>query len=347
VKTAEHTRPLAARVRFARRGLAAARSAECILIGASALCLTLAAAAASGAALGAVDAWGVAIGCGALASGAWWLEHRRAPAQVARAIDRARALEGALITAWEVEARGDAVGRALGLRVLRRLTARDALRAVLPFTAPLLALPFAAAALLAVALDAGRDARGGAGLAPITGRLESQLAGAGAGEAADAAGVSTAERHELADLARRAEALERARANGDWTAEETLEELRDLGEAVERVRRALPARSALRRRLEQARGTLDTALAALGEGSGAPGGEDLRGEAGGAGTGAAAQGMMGGPPNPVEGPAAGPEVAAGGGGAGVVGGRWWPGEHDEIVERWVESRRRPGEREEP
>ena len=349
VKTAEAGAPLAARVHFARRGLAAARAGECILLGASALCLTLAATAASGATLAAGDAWLVAGLCAALASRAWWIEHRRAPAQVARAIDRARHLDGALLTAWEVEARGDAVGLALALRVTRRIGAREALRAVLPFTAPLLALPFAAAALLALALDVGRGAESDVRLAPITGRLQSQLTGAGAVEAGDAAGISTAERHLLADLARRAQALERAREAGDLSPEETLEELRSLGVAVDRARRDMPARSALRRKLEEARSTLDTALAALGQGRGetadAAGGSGEAGASGGVGTGALAQGMMEGPDRPVGGVTSPSGAGVAGPGAGITGGRWWSSEYGAIVERWVESRRRSDERE--
>lgn len=354
MKTAEPTTPVAARVRFAGRGLAVARTGECILLGATALCLTLAAAAASGATWGAADAWAVAVACGVLASRTWWLEHRRSPRQVARAIDRVRGLDGALVTAWEVESRGDAVGLALALRVTRRIGAREALSAVLPFTAPLLALPFAAAALLALALDEGRGGTSEARLAPITGRLESQLAGAGAGEAGEAAGISLAERHELADLARRAQALERARENGDWGERETLEELSSLSAAVERVRRELPARSSLRSKLEAARGTLDTALAALREGGDASAGV-LDGGAGGGGTGSPAAGTMSVEdsvtvPATMEDPGRANEravsaSAAGGGGAGVIGGRWWPWEHDAIVERWVESRRRRDESE--
>jgi len=344
-------RPVVARVRHAWRGLGAARAAEGALLGAGALFASQAALVASGGAPASVPAWTVAVLCALLAAASWWREHRLAPLDVARRVDRRRELAGALVTAYEVEQRGEisAVARALAAKVAARLSAREALRAVLPASAPLAAVPFLAGALLALALQARDDPRA-ASLEALAGRLNAQLAGAGApAGAAKAAGLTAEEQRALIDLAHGAAALERAARSDELAAGEKEEDLagrlRRLEADLEHLERRLPAGSELRRELERAAGTLDAALLALGEPRPAGPAADAGAAASGAGvdTGSGAelaragsQGRMSGRAKPPEGDATQAADGEPHPETGVAGARWWPAEDEAIVARWVE-----------
>lgn len=346
------------RVAFATRGLAGVRIFEALLVALAAYGVALTATLVSGGSLSGPAAWELAGVCALLAGATWAIEHKRAPAAVARALDDRLEEDGALFTAWELEADAQAspLGTLLARSVAARHTPRSLLRAILPATAPVLALPFLAATGLFLALEDARFEPREEDVTALTSRLEAELSDL---QAADRGAVpegaedlSREELNELAQLARDAARIEGGLRREGLEAADELDELQQ--RLVEAEARA-PVGSKLREQLQRASTTLDSALMALSpEGPEQPrGAEETSGEAppeassaapGGATPGSevahgGADGTMGGfqtPSIPAE------EVVASGHDApqaGVLSGPAWPAAYDGIVARWVEARR--------
>lgn len=228
---ADAARDLYGLVRSAVRFLVSIRVAECALIGVSVAGLTIAAGILSGdsSSSPALRAAG-ALGAVFAASG-WWLERRPDIASVVRRIDRREGWSGELVTAFEV-GRGVAAGRSaseigelLGRRVAAQVSLARCLRAAAPSSAALLALPFASAAVLFLAIEATRAAD-----TTDEGRVDARaLAAAGVEAVADS--LSSAAQHLR-------QASSRAVAAGPVASEEAREMLA-LATAAEDVRREL------------------------------------------------------------------------------------------------------------
>lgn len=111
------------------------------------------------------DADGAALRAAALtgfaaAALAWGRANRPAPAQLAARIDSALCMDGAFVTAWQVESRAAGSNSMLALLVRQTVDGlrwRDVRRAVLPPSLACVALPFAGAALLAGALQEAHE----------------------------------------------------------------------------------------------------------------------------------------------------------------------------------------------
>jgi hypothetical protein len=358
-------------VHHARRGLGAARAGEAALFGATALCLALAAAVRAGAGLGRVDAWVAAAACAACAGLAWWIEHRRTPAEIARRLDERLRHQGALVTAFEEEHRvapaGSAPASPLGAvliaHVLARLRRREALRALRPGLALPVAAPLAGAAVLALALQLARVEPPASPLAAVSGglvgRVEGTLRGVlGAGDAGD---VDLAVVGELRGAVGEARAL----ANAVAGVEAKKPAPPDLDARLAALDRKLADLATaergpdLRAEISAARSWLDALRRGLGaeppaadpEGAPEPGpagvdpgtADPAVASGGGDGTMSGSTSPAGGgdapsalPPDAGAG-AGGGELSAGGAAeTGAADGTWWPAAHDEIVRRWLE-----------
>jgi len=333
------------RVAYARRGLVSVRSLESLFVALALGATTLAAAVESGGALSSRGVWYVAAVNAALGGILWGREHWRSTREVARAIDGNLELHGELFTAWEVEGRERPtdIDRMLGRRVAGRLDARKMLRAALPSSAPLLALPFAAAALLFWSLESAREDRRAPDLESLVDSVERDLeALASAGfstesgsEAPEGSQLTHEERRRLADLARAAGALGKRAADGEVTPAEVDQLRKDLADFGSK----LPVGSASRRDFERAQETLESAALAHGDdGPGAAPGNsaDAAGATGSAGT--PGRGLAPGnedgrmvglesPPTQSEGPSE----------LGVLGAQTWPEGYEGIVRSWVEA----------
>jgi hypothetical protein len=259
-------------VRHARRGLAAARAGEAVLFGAAALGFGLAAAAWTGAGLERADAWAAAAVCALCAGAAWWGEHRRSAADVARALDRRLRHQGALVTAFEVEDRGvpgspgppGSLGRLLVVHVLERLRKREALHALRPGLALPVAAPLAGAAVLAGVLQAVAVEPPPRSVAVVTrglvGRLGDTLDAAFADESADLELVRAlrAAVAEARDLAAELRAAEEAGIAPPPDAARRLEELdRTLADLAGEAGGEPASAADLRAELAEARSWLD------------------------------------------------------------------------------------------
>lgn len=306
----------------------------------------------------------------AAAAGAWILERAPRRARHLRALDQRLAFEGALVTAVDrpsgaTRTRG-ALLEALSRRVLGATPARAWWRASLPATPLALVALIGGAAVLVAAREfapaarpiesAWGDARA---IAASAARDARRLAGA---ESAAAPGGAS----RTADLAQALESFANQRPEGDATkatAEAAAERLAEsarawLDSATAGAQGAHPAASRVDderaravdaverfvRVLDRARGGTGSGPGTAGVGT-SPGGAGTAGgrsgpEAGAALTSGLANGRMVPPrPNgsdPVAAPA--PPVPVGVE-RGASATRWWPAEHDAVVERWVASRR--------
>lgn len=343
------------RVRFASRGLASVRGVESVAVALAAGTGALAAAVCSGARLSDGGPWWAA-GVAALLAGATWaIEAHLGGGALAARIDRELELNGALLTAWEVEGearfaegRAGRLGELLARTVAERVPAKRMLRAVLPVSAPLFALPFAGAILLFLALESARHRPIEQDLGLLSRSVGDQLAGLAGAASGDtpegAEGLTPRELRELAGVAREAEGL----AREDLESGDALEELRErLGLLEER----LPAESELRERLEEAAETLDSALLALersrpdGEDEEGPGSSDSGEPAGGRDDGSGGRpgsGLASAAPDDTMGDSGSRTSArVGTGERGVLSGPAWSEAYESIVNRWVASLREP------
>jgi len=328
-------------VQQAGLGLLAVRVAESLLFGCAATMATLAAAVSTGVRPGLPGAWCVALLAGTAAGLAWWLEHRRERHGLARLLDRRLHHQGALLAAHDAEQRGrdTACARLLRRRVLDRLRAREAVRSILPPLAPPVIAPLLGAFLLAGAIERTRAAerlalpdpeRLAAGLSAQLGGIRAEAA-EGETEAVDPSAVRA-----LFGLEERARALQ-AGLEAGAPAPDLQAEIRALDRGLFEQAARLGAHPELEKELSAARAWLDGTRAALeaqlAEGAGAPGAGDRAGRPVAGGGGALSpipstdRSAPGGPR------ASTPEPAS------SATGTWWSGEHDPVVERWIESRR--------
>jgi hypothetical protein len=217
-------RALVQLVNAAQRVLASIRAAECALVGASAGCVTVAAAVLSGDEGASSGVRALAALVASLAALMWWLERRPETGAAARRIDRAEGRSGELVTAFELATRGASAARKseiadlLAARASSRLSMRRCMRAVLPSSIALLALPCAALAVLALSVEATHDEGPERAIESAAGSLAAEA------------------RHVRAAAARSA-----ARGAGGA---DTAAKLQALAEDAERGRRELLARSA-------------------------------------------------------------------------------------------------------
>lgn len=225
---ADPSRELAHLLAVAWRVVVSIRAAECAIVGASAGCVTIGAAVASGAAESSTEARAIAAVVALLAALMWWIERRPDVGAVARRIDRAERRAGELVTAFEIaahrthDARRTEVGDLLAARAASSLSLSRCLRAVAPSSVALLALPCAAVAVLALAIDFSHDG------VSHDGAVERDVASAAASLAAEAQHVRAAS----ARIAARGASAADAAA-----------EMRSLADDAERSRRDLLANS--------------------------------------------------------------------------------------------------------
>ena len=311
----------------------------------------LAAARFSGLELDRLDVWCVAL-LGAFACGvSWWLEHRTVEPEVARKLDRRLRHQGALVTAYELERRGDdaPITRLLIARVLHRLRRAEALRAMLPPLGVPVAAPFLGAALVAVALDSNRPEPPAPQIGTVgTGMAQQMDELRRAVVRTEGPYLDTAQK--VMELARDARMLER-NLNEAGRSEKPLAELRP---EIDRIDYELAALSPdvarqdeLFSKLAAVRNSLDALRQGLGElGGGGRRESDDAGPAGPAGPdggGSGEGGELTGPggDGTMSRPHAAPLPPAGGAGAlaeapsgapeaGSSGERWWPPRHDEV-----------------
>ncbi len=337
------------RVRYAHRGLASVRLLESCAVALAAATTALAAAVVSGASLERGGPWWAAALCALLTGATWGIELHLGGRALAARIDRALGQGGALLTAWEVEG-GASVGRIGGLlarSIAEKIPARRMLRAVLPVSAPLFALPFAGATLLFLALEDVRSRPIEDDLQLLSAHVGDQLSDLSrVGRGAPPEGAEDLSQQELSELAGL------ARAAGSLAARdpEEGEELQELRDRIEALEERLPAESELRKRLEKAEDTLDSALMALER---ARPEEDREGEEG-----SGIAGERGGDPDtsgsrPGSGLASDvpdvtmssleshPSAEARTSERGVLSGPAWSEAYDAIVARWIASRREP------
>lgn len=336
------------RVAFARRGLMSVRVLQAGMLATTAATFALAACVFGGAALGAPGPWIVAVANGALVFFTWTLACRRDEAQVARSIDEALGKDGALFTAWEVEGRGEAsaLARRLGEEVAAAARPRGMLRAILPPTTPLLALPFVGCALLFAALEGAREERSQVDLAELVRQVEAGLGSLSEQEAGmEGEALSAEERRELGQLLRQA-----ATRGRELDREASPEELAELDDELESLQGQLPdgeVGEAMREELDRARAALDAARMSLESEPSEPEDRPAEGtasvEEGNSGDGSA----KGGTRSLAQGGAIGriPRSDSPGGAtasraeAGVLGLPTWPEAYDGLVRRWVEFER--------
>ncbi len=332
--------------------LGGARLGEGVLIGVGAMMITLAAHALAGGDAQHVEAWFVALLCGALCGITWRMEHRQSSHDVARALDDRLRHQGGLVTAYELEAQADnsPMGRLLVSRVLVRLRTREALRAMFPPLALPVAAPILGVACLALALEfAPREDEAveisglATGMAATLDAVERELLDAGAGD-----GLAHDVERELLAIARQARDVQRRADRGQADPKEVERALDELEGALHDVAPKVAQDARMRALVDDARNWLDAArmeVASAADGSGAEGGAGAGAdEAGGSSappgagsvTPAAPDGTMSTPPDSaVE--SMSPQAR---GDSGTVAGRTWPAEYDAIVAGWIESRRR-------
>lgn len=343
-------------VRHAHLALAVARWGESFLFLAAGLCLTLAAAALSGAALDRPGAWVVAALGGLCAGAGWGIEHFQRPAAVARELDRRLRHQGGLLTAFELER--EQVVTPMALLVVRRecarLRTREAVRVMFPPLALPVAAPLVGAALLALALsrsqpelpaalDLGQLTRGM--LAAVGSAYEDGLNADGDGSLESGVG------REVMDAVREIQRLEQLAGALQERPAEAREELERLDRRLAELTPRLARDPELAGRVDAARNWLDAALMGLEDAGSSAGqspgsGPDLTaGSADGTMASSAGGGAGGADPS-------GPDVPAGGedaaqsrpelpfaGEAGTTAESWWPPEYDGIVAGWIELRR--------
>jgi len=349
-------------VRHAHLALAVARWGESVLFLAAGSCVTLAAAALSGVALGRFDTWIIALFGGLCAGAGWGIAHFERPLEVARELDRRLRHQGGLITAYELE-RGQVATPMAALVIRReraRLRAREAVRVMFPSLALPVAAPLVGAALLALALQSTRpELPAGLDLSSLAAGMVGAV-GTAYEDALSADGSGSLDgrtAREVMSAVNEIRTLERLASTLQERPEEARSRLEALDEKLRELTPRLARHPELAAEIDAARNWLDAARMALSPPTSA-GIASERGEplAAGArdGTMSSSAGGVGGestptapiPGDPVGGEGAtaasrpvGPPAAE----AGTTAESWWPREYDGIVAGWIELRRRDPE----
>lgn len=343
-----------------QRALSAACMAEGALLFVAAWSLTSALIVRAGGALWTPAAWALGLLAGGCSAACWMREHHQGAAQIARSLDLRMRHQGALVTAYELEARSEssALGGLLVRRVLERLRLREALRAMFPSLVVPIATPLLGLGLLGLSLDIQRDE---ASRAADIGALTEGMLGALSGldqaslAAADAEAIQGDTLRELLSLSDRAQALSRRAELLGPQPEQLLGELGSLEEDMGEMAAKLQGLPELTRPLEQAANWMDAARMEL-VASSRPTRPDLSPKPGSGAPGTvtpdAEKGMMSGPaakggaqaagdagpqaPQVAEpGPAASPPPSS----SGSLAGDLWPSEYDGVISSWIELQR--------
>jgi len=319
----------------AARRLAWTRAAQSCSL---ALCTVFVVAAAielDGADFAGASAFGVAVLCGVSVAAVWWREQSLAPHEVARLVDRRLELRGAFATAHEAEQRAlssssfssSSLARALAARAAKSLGVSQLRRALPPPAFVWLAAPILSASMW-LAADAVRPAAAPE-LAALAERLRESVAnlpGAGSEQVRERA-------EQLAQAARAADPAPLVRA-----LERAVEALRALDEGA-------AGAAGLELELQALEQRLAAAARRLGAGANAPGNDGGGGSA--LQSGAQQRTMAGSTddghnrrhpaleratpgelsPQPLVPSVDAPESA-------VLAGRWWPAQHDAVVDAW-------------
>lgn len=338
------------RVAFTRRGLMSMRVLQALCLAVAAGLGTLAAGIHGGVELfdpglhwlAFANALLVLVGC--------CVSSRETAQQVARRGDRALELEGALLTAWEAESRGDesSIARQLGRDVAARLPARKLLKAVLPNGVLFLVLPFVAVGLLLSVLDRARNAPDVRDLAELSRQVKGGLAAVselGAQESAEGGeGLDSAEQEALRELVSRSSELSKRLEEGEASAEELGEFGQDLADFESQLRDSEEMSTELKRAMtsmDSARMALEGRERANGGGASEEQSSNPSGEAGSAGsegTGLAPggeDGRMSRQESPTD--ASDRPEREGRQEAGVLARPSWPEAHEGIIRRFLES----------
>jgi len=340
-----------------QKGLFAARMAEAVLVLAAGFGLTLSVAVHSGAEPFHAETLTVALIAATLVGATWFYAHRIAAHAIARDLDLHLRHQGGLVTAWELEARGDMGPFALLTvrRVLRKLRPGDAMRALLPPIWLPLAAPLLAAVLVSEVLEDSREAPPPPRLQGLaTGLVEgvealqreySLAVEEGRAGSADTGDVTLG--REVAGLVSAARDLDRKAGEPGVAASEVKERAQALDRTLSSLIQRLAADPVLRTALREARVHSSAVGDALG--NGASSGADttsmatLDGSGAGDEYGESATGsdiMVDSTP-----PRKGQERADAKE-RGTVSGPWWSPAYDGVVEHWVEARRKALLREE-
>jgi hypothetical protein len=334
-------------VRHTRLALRAARLGESALLGSAALLLTRAAGALGPGGGAAGELWLLVLLAAALAALSWWLEHPVVEPRLARILDARLRYQGALLTGYELEARGGArspLEELLCARVLERLRPGEALQALLPPLWVPLAAPLVAALVLALALERTRaaPAREQADLGQLVAGLQGTLSPGelAARNALEEGSLAAGELRELRELFERAGELARQAQSGEGQAAE----LRELERRCALQAAQLPRGGEVRAQLEELRVWLD-ALAQAAErperqpAEVAGGGATAAPGPGSGASGAGGRSVHDPGPDARRLPVGGPTGEGPAGPPGAPGSSWWPAEYDGVVRRWVELRR--------
>ena len=332
----------------------AARATESTLIAFTAFALILASAVYSSGEVASLQELALSLVCALLAALSWWWPHRLGERSVAARLDSKLKLDGAYLTAWEVEAgrvSSSPIARLLGVRLLARIRHSQAIRAALPHSAPWIAAPFVAAAVLALALGEVRSSHQNS----TTAVAARSLAGALADLRSEAAreGNLTAEDLERLDQAA-AEARELAVDASSIEEQDTADlerRMSELAGELSQLASDSPADSDLRQELEDSQVLADQALMTLPEldkpadlGKTSVNPEASSGTEVASGT---EPGTMSDSPGGDLSPKSdSPDLTMrtdredDPNSAGVYSrGRWWPAQDDELVSSWVEASR--------
>ncbi|MCK6446589.1 MAG: hypothetical protein L6Q99_09380 [Planctomycetes bacterium] len=298
---------------------------------------------------------------GVAVAATWWVEHRPDAARIARRVDRELAQDGALVTAFELEAREErnVLDELLLLRACAGLEPRRVSRAIAPPS-----LVFAGAALCASAVWFGvrelvhvrvptplerllADARGF-----VAGSAEHPTSSSAANAAGASRSSLEAARLEVARVAARVrDELARGREPESELAGGLARELAsELASALERAAEAADGTdasgadaAALRKLADRARSVSARRPSAARSDAPAPpsnGGDSASALANGGAErtippfGSAADAASEVPPAEPAPPTGEPSAAA-----ASLAGRWWSARHDAVVSAWIEARR--------
>ncbi len=347
-------RSLVSTTHAASVALRAARATESTLIAVTAFALILASAVHSSGEVATLQELVLSLVCALLAGLSWWWPHRLGERSVAARLDSKLNLDGAYLTAWEVEAgrvNSSPIASLLGTRLLARIRNSHAIRAALPHSAPWIAAPFVAAAILALALGEVRSSHQNSTMAVAARSLAAALADLRSEAARD--GKLNPDDMERLDQAA-AEARDLAVDASSIEEQDTADlerRMSELASELSRLASDSPADSDLRQELEESQVLADQALMTLPElAKPSDSGKTSVNPEASSGTEVASgtdPGTMSGSPDGAVSPKSdSPDLTMrtesedDPNSAGVYSrGRWWPAQDDELVSSWVEALR--------
>lgn len=258
-------------MRNAWHALGMARAAEGVLVGVGLALVVLACALEQGLLLRDPVAWGLALFAGTGMGTSWALELVPKVDHLAREVDTRLRMDGAMFTAWEAEVDGKtgSLVHVLTRRVRERVRPAQVIRAALPNSASVLAVPLLGAGLLA--LQTGKQAdENGMNVTPALGAVVRALQETEglAQEELVAGNMPAGDLRDLAALTRQARGIAAA---GDRAAREPElagemgKRLESLAQDIEEFASRNAEHSEVSRALDQATAFVDAALVGLDE----------------------------------------------------------------------------------